>query len=160
MSRSPTRVSLVRAGLLAGVALLPTIGCSQARPEPELQIVNVLNAQVDAWNRGDLDAFLTHYRQSDDLTFTGGGSTTRGWAAVRANYKTRYPTPERMGRLEFDRLEVRVLGDEAALVLGRWCLRHDGDSRGGTFSLVFQRIENRWVIVHDQSEAAAQATAQ
>lgn len=159
MSRSPTRVSVVRAGLLAGVALLPAVGCSQARPEPELQIVNVLNAQADAWNRGDLDAFLAHYWRSDDLTFSSGGSTTRGWAATRARYKERYPTAERMGRLEFDRLEVRLLGNDAALVLGRWCLRPDDDSRGGNFSLVFRRMGNRWVIVHDHTSVSTPGQA-
>src|SRR5262245_32515366 len=39
----------------------------------------VLNAQEDAWNRGDVDAFMQHYWKSDDLTFSSGGQTTRGW---------------------------------------------------------------------------------
>ncbi len=71
----------------------------------------VLDQQVTAWNRGDIDGFMQTYWPSDDLTFSGGGQTRRGWATVRDRYKARYPTPERMGKLAFSDLEIRPLGD-------------------------------------------------
>jgi len=129
-------------------------GCSQQRPEPELQIVNVLNAQADAWNRGDLEGFMEPYWQSDELTYSGSGQTRDGWTELLGRYKERYPTSERMGRLEFDQLRLRLLGRDAALVIGRWHLQREGDPVGGTFSLVFQRMDNRWVIIHDHTSAA------
>jgi beta-aspartyl-peptidase (threonine type) len=140
---------------VVAVIALPAASCSQARPEPALQIVNVLNAQADAWNRGDLDGFMEHYWSSDELTFCSGGTTIRGRADTLARYKKRYPTRERMGRLAFDRLDVRMLADGAALVLGRWRLQRERDATGGNFSLVFQRLDNRWAIIHDHTSTLA-----
>src|SRR4051794_8197691 len=82
----------------------------------------VFRAQQDAWNGGDVRAFMDHYWKSDDLTFSSGGKTTRGWQATLAGYRERYPTREKMGRLTLSGLEITPLGDAAALVLGQWKL--------------------------------------
>jgi beta-aspartyl-peptidase (threonine type) len=110
----------------------------------------ILDVQAAAWNRGDIDGFMEHYWKSEDLTFSSGGKTTRGWQTTRDNYKLRYPTRERMGKLTFDQLEVFPLGDNAALLLGHWHLDRTGPV-GGNFSLVFRRIDGAWVIVHDHT---------
>jgi hypothetical protein len=65
-----------------------------------------------------------------------------------------------MGRLSFDQLQMHALGEAAALVLGRWQLTREGDMPGGNFSLIVQKIDDRWVIVHDhtsRSEKPAEA---
>ena len=66
----------------------------------------ILTRQAGAWNRGDIDAFMEDYWKSDQLAFSSGGHTTRGWQMTKDNYKRRYPTRERMGHLTFDGLEV------------------------------------------------------
>src|SRR5437868_666903 len=71
----------------------------------------VLRAQEDAWNRGDIDAFVDHYWKSDSLTFSSGGKTTRGWTDTLNRYRSRYPTPEKMGHLSLSALEITPLGD-------------------------------------------------
>lgn len=119
------------------------------------QIESVLKLQAAAWNRGDIDGFMEHYWKSEKLTFSSGGKTTRGWTQTKENYQRRYPTREKMGSLTFDQLEVLPLGESAALVLGRWHLKRDKDSLGGNFSLVFRRIEGRWLIVHDHTSRGA-----
>jgi beta-aspartyl-peptidase (threonine type) len=116
-------------------------------------VETVFRAQQEAWNRGDIDAFMEHYWKSDDLTFSSGGSTTRGWTATKANYKRRYPSRDAMGRLTFSDLEFFPLADQAALVLGRWRLMRD-EPIGGNFSLVFRRIDGRWLIVHDHTSVS------
>lgn len=151
MNKLTPAFRLLSAALAIGLC---SAGCVHQRPEPELQIVNVLNAQADAWNRGDLEAFMGPYWKSDDLTYSAAGRTTTGWAELLARYKSRYPTPQHMGRLEFDGLRIRFLSPDAALVIGRWHLDRNGDPVGGRFSLVFQRIDHRWVIVHDHTSAA------
>lgn len=115
-------------------------------------IQRVIDAQAKAWNRGDIEAFMTYYWKSDQLTFSSGGVTRRGWGETRERYLTRYPTRESMGRVEFTELEVTELGDAAALVLGRWNLNRDVEADiGGNFSLVFRRIAGRWLIIHDHT---------
>jgi uncharacterized protein (TIGR02246 family) len=111
----------------------------------------VLRMQADAWNDGDIDGFMQHYWKSDQLTFSSGGQTTRGWDATLARYRQRYPTREKMGRLTFDGLEIFPLGTEGALVLGRWHVARDPESLEGNFSLVVRKADDRWVIVHDHT---------
>jgi ketosteroid isomerase-like protein len=114
---------------------------------------SILSEQATAWNRGDIDGFMQHYWKSEDLTFSSGGHTTRGWQTTQDNYKLRYPTRERMGKLTFDQLEAFPLGETAALLLGHWHLDRTGPV-GGNFSLVFRKIDGAWVIVHDHTSRA------
>jgi beta-aspartyl-peptidase (threonine type) len=119
------------------------------------ELTALLTEQAKCWNAADIGAFMQYYWNSDELTFSSGGTTRRGWDATLRRYRQRYPTAERMGQLTFSDLEVRRLGETAALVLGRWHLSRDPDAIGGNFSLVFEKIDDRWVIVHDHTSQAA-----
>jgi uncharacterized protein (TIGR02246 family) len=114
----------------------------------------VLNAQQEAWNRGDIDAFLTGYWHSPDLTFSGSSGISRGWDAVLARYKENYADRSAMGTLDFSNLEFRFLGPDAALVLGHWHLKREKDDLGGVFSLVWRRFPEGWRIIHDHTSAS------
>lgn len=116
------------------------------------QITAVLTAQQEAWNRGDVNTFLTGYWNSPELTFSGSDGIARGIAGVRERYQRNYPDRASMGELTFSSLEFRFIGPQAALVLGRWHLKREskGDV-GGVFSLVWQRFQDGWKIVHDHT---------
>jgi len=120
-------------------------------------ITAVLTAQQAAWNRGDVDAFLTGYWRSPELTFSGSSGVARGWDGVLARYKKNYPDRAAMGQLDFSKLEFRFLGPDAALVLGHWHLRREKDDVGGVFTLVWQRFPDGWKIIHDHTSAVALA---
>jgi beta-aspartyl-peptidase (threonine type) len=144
--------------LAAAEAAIVASAASDKEPGPPVEgdpvraaVEAILRAQAEAWNRGDLDAFVEHYWKSDDFTFSAEGKTTRGWAQTVSRYRERYPTPEKMGRLNFDGLEVTPLGDSAALVLGKWKLERESEPLSGNFSLVFRKLDGRWVIVHDHT---------
>jgi beta-aspartyl-peptidase (threonine type) len=114
-------------------------------------VETTLRAQEDAWNRGNIDAFMEHYWNSEDLTFSSGGATTRGWEATLNRYRERYPTREQMGRLTMIGIEITPLGDSAALVLGQWSLERESEPVSGNFSLVVRRFDDRWLIIHDHT---------
>jgi beta-aspartyl-peptidase (threonine type) len=114
----------------------------------------VLQDQQAAWNRGDVDAFLTGYWRSPELTFSGSSGITRGWDGVRERYKTRYAAQVAMGQLEFSQQEFHFLGPDAALVLGHWQLRRAQGDIGGVFSLVWQKFPEGWRIIHDHTSQA------
>jgi len=113
----------------------------------------VLDAQVQAWNRGDLEGFMAGYWNSPDLVFQSGASVTRGWQATLDRYRKRYQGEgKEMGRLRFDELDVQVLGADAALARGRWHLvMKDGSEPNGLFTLVVRRFSDGWRIVHDHT---------
>lgn len=131
---------------------LAACGTSGGERDSAGAIGRVLDEQVAAWNRGDLDAFMDGYWRSPDLVFTSGGNVQRGWQTTLDRYRASYGTsPETMGRLTFSDLEVHPLGDGAAWALGRWALDNDGETMGGVFSLVFREVDGRWVIIHDHT---------
>jgi uncharacterized protein (TIGR02246 family) len=123
------------------------------RDEDRTAIEAVLRAQQAAWNQGDVDAFLTAYWHSPELTFSGSSGVSRGWDGVLARYKKNYPDRAAMGHLDFSQLEFRFLGRDAALVLGRWHLKRDQGDIGGVFSLVWERFPEGWKIIHDHTSA-------
>ena len=116
-----------------------------------VSVEQVLLTQQQTWNDGNIDRFMDHYWKSDNLTFSSGGQTTRGWDETLKRYRDRYPTPEKMGKLKFDNLEVTPLGNSAALVLGQWHLERETEPLNGNFSLVVRKIDDRWLIVHDHT---------
>lgn len=133
--------------LAAGVGLC---GCSpDGRAAGEIQAV--LERQSACWNAGDIDGFMDGYWRSEDLTFSAGGQTTRGWEATRQRYHERYADRATMGRLSFTELEIHAIDVRVALTLGRWRLDRDMGDVGGNFSLVLRRLPEGWRIVHDHT---------
>jgi ketosteroid isomerase-like protein len=137
----------------AGVLAIALAGCQAPghRADAERAVQQTLADQAGAWNRGDIAGYMQAYWNSEELSFSSGGKTTYGYAATKAAYERRYPSPERMGRLTFSELHVRMLGSAAALVLGRWQLDRDPDPIGGNFTLVLQMTDGQWRIVHDHT---------
>ena len=149
----PRHIAVV--ALTAGLALLlgGQSSANSTRSHDEA-IIEVIQTQADAWNRGDLEGFMAGYLEGPDLVFTSGGNVRRGWQITYDKYKESYGTsPETMGKLRFSDLEVHPLGEDSAWVLGRWHLVGSEASAGGVFTLVFQRIDGQWLGVHDHTRA-------
>src|SRR5689334_9822842 len=114
-------------------------------------IRRVLSDQVQAWNRGDIDAFMNGYENSAGTVFIGK-TVQRGYKAVRRRYHEQYPTPEKMGKLSFSDLSVNLLGDGYASVTGAFHLIRAGSAGGnasGVFSLLLRRTPAGWKIILD-----------
>jgi len=117
-------------------------------------VTAALQKQSEAWNRGNLEEFMTTYLDSPDITFTGRAGVTRGYKPVLERYRKNYGTPEAMGTLRYSELEVRLLGPEAALVLGRFDLTRTqagGGNASGHFTLVLRKTAAGWKIIHDHT---------
>ena len=115
----------------------------------------VLDQQVEAWNRGDVDAFMQGYWRSEQTEFVGSTGILRGWQAVLERYRKTYPDRRAMGTLTFSDLEINSLGPEAALVVGRWRLEREHDRPVGIFTLVLRRFPEGWRIIHDHTSMVA-----
>ena len=121
-------------------------------------IETVLHAQQDAWNRGDLEAFMAGYWNSSKLTFFSGAKEHDGWQAAMERYRAAYASPgHEMGKLEFSGLRIEMLASDAAFVRGAWGLTMtDGKTPHGLFTLVFRKLPGGWKIVHDHTSAATE----
>ena len=117
------------------------------------EIQSVLRAQQNAWNRGDIDAFMDGYARSPATAFVSGDEVRRGWETVRARYRQKYSDRAKMGTLSFSDIEINLLSSDAAVVLGRWRLERAKDRPHGRFTLIFRRLPEGWRIVHDHTSA-------
>ena len=137
--------------------LLGTACAAIQRPEPDAvtSVRAVWAAQVEAWNRGDLDGFMAGYWKSPDLVFFSNGTETRGWQATLDRYRTRYQGEgKQMGALDFWELDILTLGPEAAMARARWRVTMpDGKQSSGMTSVIFRRLPEGWRIVHDHSSS-------
>jgi ketosteroid isomerase-like protein len=148
---STTSAGFIFVATALAARMFSTGASSADNREPDRRAIHqVLTSQQEAWNRGDVDAFLVGYWHSPDLTFSGGSGVSRGWDGVLARYKKNYPDRAAMGQLDFSELEFHFLGPDAALVLGKWHLQREKEI-GGVFSLVWQRFPDGWRIVHDHT---------
>ena len=111
----------------------------------------VLEDQQAAWNRGDVDAFLTGFWNSEKTVFAGSGGILHGWSALRERYRKNYPDRAAMGTLAFSDLEVTPLCAGAALVVGKWHLARHAGPIGGVFTLVLRQFPEGWRIVSDHT---------
>ncbi|PID80674.1 hypothetical protein CSB20_06270 [bacterium DOLZORAL124_64_63] len=151
--------------LTALVCLLLTgIGCGERIAPGDSAILAVLRSAEAGWNAGDLEAYMQAYEPGENLSFAGGDHIRYGWHQVLADYRSSYPERRAMGRLAFNDLEITRLGDDAALVTGRWRLDRRQDQPHGVFSLVMRHGPRGWRIVHDHTSSgngaltAAEAT--
>jgi beta-aspartyl-peptidase (threonine type) len=114
----------------------------------------VLDKQVAAWNKGDLDGFMAGYWKSPSLMFFSGKDKTRGWEATLKRYQKKYQSEGRkMGKLTFSELEIDVLGPDSVWVRGGWQVVLDKEKPNGLFTLIMKKFPEGWRIVHDHTSA-------
>jgi uncharacterized protein (TIGR02246 family) len=122
-------------------------------PQQQLDVIKVLLAQEEAWNRGDLEAFAQTYKDSPD-TLLISGTVNRGYAGLLDAYRKNYPERAAMGTLSFSELEAHPLDERFAVVVGRFSLersKKDGGNAQGIFSLVLEKTEKGWKIIVDHT---------
>jgi ketosteroid isomerase-like protein len=118
------------------------------------QIRSVLQAQQDAWNRGDIDGFMNGYARSASTVFISEDTLRRGWQTVRDRYREKYSSRAKIGTLTFSDLEITPLSSDSAVASGRWNLKRENDQPHGRFTLILKRLSEGWRIVHDHTSAA------
>ncbi len=124
-----------------------------AKPVEKDAILAMLNKQAVDWNRGDLEAFATGYKNSPDILFMGQ-TIRRGYDQMLAGYRKSFPTRDAMGTLTFSNLEVQPLDEHFATVTGRFHLERTaagGGNAGGYYLLVVEKTPSGWKIVRDDT---------
>ena len=125
------------------------------QPADRAAIAGVLEAQIAAWNRGDLAGYMEGYAHTPALIFTSGGQVRRGWQDAFDHYQARYATePNAMGHLVFKLESIDAVGADGAVVLGDWELTANAHPAHGVFSVVLERRPEGWRIIHDHTSSA------
>ena len=114
-------------------------------------ILDLLDTQTAAWNKGDLQGFMKGYWENDSLRFIGKSGITYGWSNTLANYKRGYPDTAAMGKLNFTILVVKKISPRYYEVVGKWYLKRSIGDANGHYTLLLRKIKGSWVIVSDHS---------
>jgi len=147
-----TMLSRKNAGRAMVFLFLGTLlACESSQGDAKAEIKAIMDKQVLAWNKGDLEGFMDGYWNNDSLVFTGGKRATYGWEPALRNYQKSYATPEQMGKLVFGQVESKVIGPTSVFSVGQWILERKSDTLSGRFTLVWKRIDGRWKIIADHS---------
>ena len=109
---------------------------------------------TEAWNRGDLIAYLAGYWDSEETRWISGGMIVRGLEAIRARYKLIYDSPEKLGQLEVKGLEIDILTDGDALVVGKWSHIAGQLPRVGVFTIHMKKIQGEWFMATDHASVS------
>ena len=119
-------------------------------------VLQILDDQQAAWNKGDLKGFMNGYWNSPDLSFYSGRDKRAGWRETFERYQKRYQAEgKEMGKVAFSDVEIEMLGKKAAVVRGRWGLTmSDGKKMGGLYTLIFRHFKKAgWKIIHDHTSS-------
>lgn len=119
----------------------------------QLDVTKVVLAQEAAWNKGDLDTYLSHFKDAGDTEAVLNGPV-RGLGNIRNAYHSTFPNRDSMGTLEQSEVEVRELGPTFALATGRYHLarsRKNGGDAQGTFLEVFEKTGGGWQLIFSET---------
>ena len=122
-----------------------------AQNKDEQSIRNILSGQTQQWNKGNIEGFMNGYWKSDSLLFVGKNGATYGYKTTLENYKKNYPDTVAMGKLKFTILKVQPLAPNCYFILGKWMLQRSIGNLDGHYTLLFRKINQKWVIVADHS---------
>jgi ketosteroid isomerase-like protein len=116
------------------------------------EVSAMLATSAKAWNRGDLDAFMSDYYPGERTSYVTSRGLIHDPARIRERYAPRFAPGGVHDSLSFENVEVDPLAPDVVHVIA-WYVLSRGDStvaRGPT-SLVMLRHDGRLRIVHDHS---------
>jgi ketosteroid isomerase-like protein len=122
-----------------------------AQSAEETAIQKLMSEQVAAWNKGNIDDFMKGYWNNDSLAFVGQTGITYGYENTLNNYKKKYDSPAKMGKLFFSDLKFLRLSDEYYFITGKWFLKRTAGDVGGYYTLLFHKINGQWFIINDHT---------
>lgn len=150
-----------------GSSLWDRLASERGTEKALTEVRELIQTQVEAWNRGDLEAFTSGY--AEDAAFLSPSGLTRGRGEVLSRYRKRYPDRKAMGRLSLEPIEMRPAAGTELTALGgarpsrvhgvsvaaRWEISYPEEPgkepASGLTLIVFRRTRDGWEIVQDAS---------
>jgi len=112
---------------------------------------NIMQAQTQAWNKGNIAEFMQGYWNSDSLLFVGKNGPVYGYTTTLENYKKNYPDTVVMGKLQFNLLSIQQISPTHGFVLGKFLLTRKIGDASGYFTLWLRKINGKWLIIADHT---------
>lgn len=117
-------------------------------------ILSIMKIQEDNWNKGDIEAYMAGYWNSDSLLFIGGTGPQYGWKKTLDRYLKSYPNKDAMGHLTFETIRFNFLPPKNAQISGKWFLKREEGDLSGYYSLLWEMKNGEWKIIYDHSSSS------
>ena len=141
----------LRFSVVAAAVILGASSAAAQTDNAERVIRSAFDSSAVAWNRGDLMGHLAD--NSDTIRFMTRSGPIVGKTGTAASLeKSFFRDGKPMQQLRFEQINVRMLGREHAMVIGRFIL--SGGERpeaSGWFTTIWAKEKGGWKIVHDHS---------
>jgi uncharacterized protein (TIGR02246 family) len=119
----------------------------------QLDVTKVILAQQACWNTGDLDRYVSFYKNAQD-TEAILGTPVIGLESIRKAFHVNFPNREAMGAIENSEVTVRALGENFALATGKYHLMRSkkaGSDAFGTFTQIYEKTAAGWQIIFSEN---------
>jgi len=121
-------------------------------PSIKEEILQFLKNHADAWNNGNINAYLEFYWKSDLLSFQSGNKRLYGWKKLLDRYKKSYFKDGQIPpKLTYGDLDIRIISEDYVYVLGRWKVFQNDSISEGVYTIILRRMPEGWKIIHDHS---------
>ncbi len=156
-------VQRVTAGIVVPLLLVVPAFGAQVSPAAALrnEVQQAVKNYVDAWNRGDAASVSEMYSRQPGVTSVGDGEVTRGWDRIR-EAMDQLLGMEGKFKITTASIDVVPLGPGYALALTNYLLTVRGGGQEvqqrGAMTLVFQKLEGEWKVLHDHTSTKAEGT--
>lgn len=125
--------------------------CVGRENKSERAIKTMLAAQVDEWNKGNIEGYMHGYWDNDSLLFIGSKGPRYGYGVTLKKYKEAYPDADHMGKLTSTITRLQKLSGKYYFIVGTWALKRNAGDVGGSYTLLLKKIKGNWVVVADHS---------
>jgi ketosteroid isomerase-like protein len=118
---------------------------------PKEEIIKSMEDGAADWNKGDLDDYVALYDSSATMMTRDGRIGLDGIRQVFVKYYFDGKMPKQ--QLSYDHYELTMLGENYALLTGRFILKASSSlpERTGIFSVILVHRPGGWKLVHDHS---------
>jgi len=135
------------------ILIIMLVSCNsidQKKDKDEIKMALLKSAED--WSDGDIEAYMNVYWKSEELQFIGKNGITYGWQKTLENYIKGYPSKEHTGKLTFEILNINFLAKGLYSLTGKYHLERTVGNTNGIYTLIFKKIDGKWVIISDHSE--------
>ena len=142
-------VGIGAAAAACGLAVTPVSAHDPGTEQAFAQ--GLLDEQMAAWNRGDLESVLYSYCPSDDTAWVNRAGVSRGFESYAKSMRAMFGGgPGKMGTLRIDLVDHRLLGDGSSLMVVRWSIMDQGKRRmGGISTQLWSECDGRMRVVFE-----------
>ena len=114
-------------------------------------ILAIMREEEEAWNRGDIEAYVDLYAPLDSTRMILSKGVAAGKENILAFYKKYWPK-EKMGTLKLESESIEILSKEFAYVTGYFYVSYpDKKTVSGRFSGLMRKIKGRWYLYTDHA---------